>query len=143
MFHLLAFLLIHDLSPGLYLVSRRVPLVEQGLLTLPEHMSSPPFFSGVHVARSLVFCVVFYRSLFVLLCIFFWPLCCLFFLDLRIMITPMVSSNSSCINSVNNVAVGSIFKPNSATVFKITCRVSWKREKKKKKIMLQCDISNE
>ena len=26
---------------------------------------------------------------------FFWPLCCLFFFDLRILITPLVSSNSS------------------------------------------------
>jgi hypothetical protein len=25
----------------------------------------------------------------------FWPLCCLSFFDLRIMITPLVSSNSS------------------------------------------------
>ena len=35
-----------------------VPLVEQGLLTLPEHLSSPPVFSGVRVTRSLVLCVV-------------------------------------------------------------------------------------
>jgi hypothetical protein len=28
---------------------------------------------------------------------FFWPLCCLFF-DLRILITPLVSSNSSSIS---------------------------------------------
>jgi hypothetical protein len=26
-----------------------VPLVEQELLTIPEHMSSPPFVSGVRV----------------------------------------------------------------------------------------------
>ena len=26
---------------------------------------------------------------------FFWPLCCLFFFDIRILITPLVSSNSS------------------------------------------------
>jgi len=30
-----------------------------------EHLSSHPVFSGVHVARSLVFCLVFCRSLFV------------------------------------------------------------------------------
>ena len=29
-------------------------LVEQELLTLPEHLSSPPVFSGVRVTRSLV-----------------------------------------------------------------------------------------
>jgi hypothetical protein len=33
--------------------------------------------------------------LFVLLFFFFWPLCCLVFFDLRILITPLVSSNSS------------------------------------------------
>jgi hypothetical protein len=30
-----------------------------GLLTLPEHLSSPPVFSGVRVTRSLVLCVCF------------------------------------------------------------------------------------
>jgi hypothetical protein len=33
--------------------------VEQELPTFPESMSSPPVLSGVHVARSLVFCIVF------------------------------------------------------------------------------------
>jgi hypothetical protein len=75
---------------------RRVPLVEQELLTLPEHLSSPPVFSGVRVTRSLVlYTCLFCRSLFVLLYFFFWPLCCLFFFDIRILITPLVSSNSS------------------------------------------------
>jgi hypothetical protein len=40
-------------------VTRKVPLVLQHLPTLPEHLSSPPVFSGVGVARSLVFCAVF------------------------------------------------------------------------------------
>ena len=65
----------HDLLPGLCLrVTPRVPLVEQELLTLPGHMCSHPVFIGVRVARSLVFCVVFCRSLFVI-CL--WPLYCL------------------------------------------------------------------
>ena len=34
-------------------------LVEQKLLTLPEHLSSPPVFSGVCVTLSLVLCVCF------------------------------------------------------------------------------------
>jgi hypothetical protein len=38
---------------------RRVPLVEQEIPTLPEHLSSPPVFSGVRVIRSLVLCVCF------------------------------------------------------------------------------------
>jgi hypothetical protein len=33
--------------------------VEQELLILPEHMSSPPVFSGVRVTRSLVLYVCF------------------------------------------------------------------------------------
>jgi len=38
---------------------RRVPVVEQELPTLPEHLSSPLVFSGVRVTRSLVLCVCF------------------------------------------------------------------------------------
>jgi hypothetical protein len=55
-----------------------------------------PVFSGVRVTRSLRLMCMFCRSFFVLLCFFFWPLCCLFFFDIRILITPLVSSNSSC-----------------------------------------------
>jgi len=33
-------------------VTYRVPHVEQELLTFPEHVSLPPFVSGVRVARS-------------------------------------------------------------------------------------------
>jgi hypothetical protein len=36
------------------------------------------------------------RSLFVLLYFFFWPLCCLFFFSLWILITSLVSSNFYC-----------------------------------------------
>jgi len=63
--------------------TRRVPQVEQQLLTLPD-------FSGVRVARSLGFYLVFCRLLFVL---FFWSLCCPSFFDLRLLITPLLSSN--------------------------------------------------
>jgi hypothetical protein len=38
---------------------RRVPLVEQDLLTLPEHLSSPLVFSWVRVTRSLALCICF------------------------------------------------------------------------------------
>jgi hypothetical protein len=55
-------------------LTRRMPVVEKELLTLPEHLSSPPVFNGVHVTRSLVLCVCFV-DLFVLLSFFFWPLC--------------------------------------------------------------------
>ena len=52
------------------------------LVTLPKHTNSPPEFSGVRIARSLVFCVVFSRSLFVLVSFVFWPLYCLSFFHL-------------------------------------------------------------
>ena len=40
-------------------LTRQVLLVDQELLTLLEHMSSPPVLSGVRVTRSLVLCVCF------------------------------------------------------------------------------------
>ena len=44
--------------------------------------------------RSLVFCVMFYRLLFVLLLFFFWPLCCISFFN-GFSITRLVSLNLS------------------------------------------------
>ena len=60
--------------------------MEHELLTLPEHMSSSPVFSGVRVAQSFFFCVVFCRSLFVLLS--FFLLSIVLSADLRLLITP-------------------------------------------------------
>ena len=40
-------------------LTRRVPLVEQELLTILEHLSSPPVFSGVRLTRSSVLYVCF------------------------------------------------------------------------------------
>ena len=60
--------------------------VEQKMLTLSEHLSSPPGCSGVRVLWSLVFWVVFWRSLFVL-SFFLWSLYCLSFFDIRLLIT--------------------------------------------------------
>jgi hypothetical protein len=54
-----------------------------------KHQSSLQLFSGVYVARSLVFCVMFYSSLFVLLSFLFWPLYCLSFFNLQVMITSL------------------------------------------------------
>jgi hypothetical protein len=71
-------------------VTQWVPHVEQELLTLPEYLSSTPLFSGVCIAWYLVFCVMFCKSLFVLLTIL-TPLS--FYLQL--LITPLVSSNFS------------------------------------------------
>jgi hypothetical protein len=41
------------------------------------------------------FMFMFCRSLFVLLYLFFWSLCCLLFFDIRMLIAPLISSNSS------------------------------------------------
>jgi len=83
-----------------------VPLVEQELLTLLGILSSPPFFSGVRVTRSLVLCVCFVDCCLSFCTLIFWPLCCLFFFDIRILITSLVSSNSSlrmlvCVHNTN------------------------------------------
>ena len=51
------------------------------------------FFSGARVTRCLVLCVKFVGRCF-FFCTSSWPLCCLSF-DLRIPITPLVSSSSS------------------------------------------------
>ena len=72
-------------------LTRRVSLVELELLTLLEHMSSPPVYSGFRVTRSLILYVCFVDRCF---SFFFWSLCCLFFFDLWILITPLVSSSS-------------------------------------------------
>ena len=72
-------------------VRRRVSLVEQEQLRLPEHMS----FNDVRVARSLVFFIMFCTLLFVPSYFFFCPLCCLLFFYLRLLIAHLTSSNSS------------------------------------------------
>ena len=58
-------------------LTRRVQLVEQD--HIPEWGSCYSIFS---------FMCMFCRLLFVLLYFFFWPLCCLFFFDIRILIAP-------------------------------------------------------
>ena len=73
--------------------------------TLPEHTSSSLVFSGVCVTLSLVLCVCFvHRCLY----FFFWSLCCLFFFDIQILITPLVSPSSSF---YFNVTISSAVKP--------------------------------
>jgi hypothetical protein len=62
-----------------------VPLVEQELLTPPEHLSSPRFLFGF-VLLELKFSVLFVHLSFI-----FWPLRCLFFFNIRILITALVS----------------------------------------------------
>jgi hypothetical protein len=71
-------------------LTRWVQLVVQELQILPEHPSSPQTFSVVCVSRSIVFMCMFCRLLFVL-----FLFATLFFFDLRILITLLVSSSSS------------------------------------------------
>ena len=68
--------------------------VTRSLVFSEVHVTRSLVFSEVHVTRSLVLCVMFNRSLFVLLFFIFCPLRFLFFFDLRILITSLVSSNS-------------------------------------------------
>ena len=75
-------------------LTRRVSLVEQELLILPDNLNSPSVFSGFRVTQSLVLYVCFVDP-FVLLYSFFWPLCCLSFFHLQILIASLVSSTSS------------------------------------------------
>jgi hypothetical protein len=76
-------------------VTWRVSLVEQELLTLVEHLSSPPVFSEISCYSIFSFMCMLCRLLFVLLYFFSWSLCCLSFFNLQLLITPLVSSNSS------------------------------------------------
>jgi hypothetical protein len=55
------------------------------------------------------FMCMFCRSLFVFLYFFFWQLCCIFSFDIRILITPLVSPNSSYIQFINLSKFNSIF----------------------------------
>jgi hypothetical protein len=68
--------------PGIFIfrLTRRVSLVERGLLTLPEHMSSPGFqWGSCYSIFSFIF--MFCRSLFVLL--HFLPLAIVLYIFLR------------------------------------------------------------
>jgi hypothetical protein len=90
-------------------LTRRVPLVEQELLTISEQMNSPPILSGVRVTLSLVWYVCFVDRCLSFLCCFFWLLCWLFLCNTRILIAPLVSSNFSYNMHYNNSAPMSTF----------------------------------
>ena len=101
--------------PGLFLI-HDLSLVEQELPTLSEHLRCSSVFSWVRFTRSLVLCVCFVDRCFSFGIFFFWSLCCLFFFDLRILITPLVSSNSSgyrtSLNKWRNLTTYSFMDPN-------------------------------
>jgi len=72
-------------------LKRRVPLVRQELLTLPENQSPPPVFSGVRVTRSLFLCECFVDRC-LSFCTFSFGHCVVCFSSIHILITPLVSS---------------------------------------------------
>jgi hypothetical protein len=76
-------------------LTRRMPLVEQDLPTLPENLRSPPVFSGVRVTRSLVLCVCFVdRCWSFFLLFFFGPLCRLPLCNLQTLLIQLVFVSS-------------------------------------------------
>jgi hypothetical protein len=60
-----------------------------------HRQSSVRFWSGIRAAKSLVFCVVFYRSLFINLSFFCWSLHCMPFFELWLPITFLASTKLS------------------------------------------------
>jgi hypothetical protein len=74
------------------IVYRQVSLVDLELPTLQERPHSFPVYCEVRVVQSLVFCVVYCRRLFVILCVFFWPLYCIFLFYLRLQITSYLQT---------------------------------------------------
>jgi hypothetical protein len=86
-------------------IERAIYKVEQELFTLPEHLGSHAGFSGVRVTQSLVLYACFVDRCLSLLYFFIWPLCCLSFFDIRILIVPLVSSSSSyaCLYIYNKI----------------------------------------
>jgi hypothetical protein len=84
--------LVYDVTPYhrcVIRLTRWVPQVEQKLLTIPRRLSSSPVFSGVRVTRSLVLCVYFVDRCLSLCPFFFWPLCCLSFFLLAIVLSVL------------------------------------------------------
>ena len=110
-------------------ITRRVLLLDQELITLPEHLSSAPVYRGVRVTRSLVLYVCFV-DLCLSFCNFFcWPLCCLSF-DIRLLVTPLVSSNSYITSDRNEVKAADNPNTNDSYEF-IEGAMSNQREKGK------------
>ena len=69
--------------------TRRVPQVEQHLLTLPEHLRLPIVFGGVRVAYSIVFYVVSWVLLFV--CLSFLAMALSVYFRFMSLTVPLVS----------------------------------------------------
>ena len=72
-------------------VTRRVLPVGWNCPFFQSTRVHPHDFCGVHVAQSLVFCVMYCGWSFMFLSLVFWPLYCVFFIDLKLLITPLSS----------------------------------------------------
>jgi hypothetical protein len=84
-----------------------VPLVEQELLTLREHLSSSPVFSGVRLSQSVDLCVCFVnRCLF--FCTFSFGHSVVFLSSIYGFWFPLVSSNSSYLG-METIAIKQFF----------------------------------
>ena len=75
--------------------------MEQELLTLPEHLRSPPVFSGVRVTRSLVLYVCLLIVCFLLLLsVYYLPVSLSLFRNLKCIIFYFIVTFSAVISNV-------------------------------------------
>ena len=84
---------LHHLYYIIYL--RGSLLLLSNLCSVMLFYCSPLVFCGVRVTRFLVLCVCFVDRCLSFCPFFFWPLCCLSFFELWILIFPLVSLSSS------------------------------------------------
>ena len=75
------------------IVTQWMPLVEQELHTLPDHLNLTLFLSGDYVDKTLDFFVVLCWPLFVFMYFFFWTLYCLSSSNYNLWRLPFISSN--------------------------------------------------
>ena len=64
-----------------------------GTAYLPEHLRSPPVLSGFVLLDLQFYVYLFLQIVVCLFVLIFWPLYCLFLLQLRLLITHLISSN--------------------------------------------------
>ena len=93
---IMPFLLSWCIDGYLTMVARRVPQVIQELLTIPELLRFPRLLLmlNVRVAQYLIFCILFFRTLFVPFNLFFKPLLYLSF-DLQYLHTFLTGRKGS------------------------------------------------
>ena len=100
-------------------VIRRVSLVEQEMLILPEHLSSSPVSSGAHIVPSFVFCVVFCKLLFVLLSSFL--VIVLSVLRFTTSYYPLMVSTNISYYQWMHVSIGYFHHPGGGLTIKLSC----------------------